>query len=1325
MTTSVSHLETVSDTGLLGDTKARVSFLAKDVRRFAVHTPLESPGVYARCDSVPHSSRRSQEMRITHPSASTTPLDTETRRPTMQRRGPMRLAAVVGVAAWFLGASDVTGAGSPAGPEMVPDQIIVKLEPEIARHAPRALRESFGQLSGDPDAAALDRILERHRVTRIRRVFRSFEDSSGRLRETAKARAERIRSSRARAGGRVPAPKDVPALEDIFVLDLESSADLAEAIAELSADDRVEYAHPNFIYHLQGEPLPPQPYIPNDRYVAQGGMWSQSAFGQSFPDLYGLRNTQALEAFQEFETDRSGEFDPGEMRAGEGVVVAVIDSGIDTTHVDLVDNLWVNAGEDLDGNSEIDESDFNGIDDDDNGFIDDITGYDFVEDTGRMHDPRGHGTYVAGIIAAVTDNEAGIAGMAPGAKLMSVRALGAAGGGTTAQLAGAILYAADQHADITSNSWGGLGHDPTIKASFDYAEMLEILSIAAAGNSTRDVSSFQPAGFPNVMAVAAVDHDDVRATFTNFGNLVDLAAPGVQILSLNAHGGDNSIAHGFPERVVDADYIWLNGTSASCPYVSGAAAAVMSAFAAAEPSEIWARLRVGADSIDALNPGSEGLLGTGRLNLSQALVVAPRPDIQVIHIHPEGFAPGTQGSVVVRLRNFWEGTQVAGTLGSNDPNVTISAATTDFGSFANGEIVDNSAAPFLVDVSDTASLGTVVDFTLLLSESGGTTISKDFAVPITIFADVSTPAEVETQAELVFDSFMQDYDGDGITDLHFDDWATNQYYRGQPDGTFAFANGEIGVGRRRAITTLLLDIDNDGDKDLFIGGGAGIPDGQKLLLNNGDGTHTDITAGSGLDVHGFAHAVAFDYDDDEFIDIAGASASQGFDFGPPPVVDFPYFVLRNNGDHTFADVTASTGIPRGLFNSTFKGATVAFDADHDGRDDLLLVPGDLPFSLWMNQGDGSFVDATATAFDGTQLIQGRGATVGDYDSDGIEDIFLTGVDDAGIERNALFRGLGGGVFTEVTATAGDLGATAGVVGASRGNEFFDFDNDGDLDLLVSGGVGSAVDAQIFENLGDGSFDEITAKAFGPVASGEAAVSVGDLDRDGFLDVYAPDGKLYSEPRGGGLMLNGLDNGNAWLKMDLEGTVSPRDAYGARVSVTADSVTATRVLRTGSQDNEFVHFGLGDAEAADEATIHWPSGLYQRLAGLAANQTLIVTEPSVQCPSGYDDEGDGVCNVADNCSSLQNRDQRDTNVDGYGNLCDADYNDDGIAGILDIAIFRSAIGTTDGDPAYNPDCDHDGDGVVDADDFAIFGSLYGKPPGPSGLACAGTIPCPVP
>ena len=302
------------------------------------------------------------------------------------------------------------------------------------------------------------------------------------------------------------------------------------AIARLRRNPNVQYAEPNYLQHAAVTPDDPH-----------------------YPLLWGLHNTGQTGGFAG--ADIGAESAWSVSTGSSAVLVGVIDSGIDVNHPDLAANIWTNPGE-IPGN---------GQDDDGNGFVDDVHGWDFANDDNDPFDDFGHGTHVAGTIGAVGDNDIGITGVAWHVTIVPLKFLNSNGSGDTSRAVQAIDYAIGIGADILNNSWGSYNDQPS-QALLDAVEealAADILFVAAAGNNgtNNDVIPFYPASFdlPNVVSVAATDAFDLKAVFSNYGiGSVDLGAPGVDILSTLPGGG----------------YGLLSGTSMAAPHVAGAAALI-------------------------------------------------------------------------------------------------------------------------------------------------------------------------------------------------------------------------------------------------------------------------------------------------------------------------------------------------------------------------------------------------------------------------------------------------------------------------------------------------------------------------------------------------------------------------------------------------------------------------------------------------------------------------------------------------------------------------------------------------------------------------------
>src|SRR4030042_329371 len=282
---------------------------------------------------------------------------------------------------------------------------------------------------------------------------------------------------------------------------LPHSVSVEEAVKYYRANPDVEYAEPNYIVKRAA--------IPND---------------PGFINQWGLHNTGQTGGTINADIDAPEAWD---ITEGSGnIIVAIVDSGVAYDHPDLNGNIWINN----------DEVAGNGIDDDGNGYVDYIYGWDFVDKDGYPVDYNSHGTHVAGIIASKGNNGLGITGIMWSAKIMPIRFLGVSGAGDVAKAAEAIIYAADNGARIINASWGGYDYSTPLYNAIDYARTKNVIFVAAAGNeiNNNDINPFYPASFnlPNIISVAASDNNDRLAYFSNYGaSSVHLAAPGVDIYS--------------------------------------------------------------------------------------------------------------------------------------------------------------------------------------------------------------------------------------------------------------------------------------------------------------------------------------------------------------------------------------------------------------------------------------------------------------------------------------------------------------------------------------------------------------------------------------------------------------------------------------------------------------------------------------------------------------------------------------------------------------------------------------------------------------------------
>jgi thermitase len=391
-----------------------------------------------------------------------------------------------------------------------------------------------------------------------------------------------------------------PAL-DLYLVSGESLKGQEDKIASnWTSQGLIEFAEKNDIVHLSRT---------QDRYSTD--LWGLKNVGQEAPN-----GTEGVEG-ADIKAEEAWKVSTGSKK----VIVAVIDTGIDYRHPDLAANIWVNTKErDTEGGK-------NGKDDDGNGYPDDVYGWNFVSYArdkkyhGKLGEPNpmddnGHGTHCAGTIGAVANNGEGIAGVNHNVSLMALKVLNHDGSGNTVDIIRAVIYAADNDADIVNASFGGGGKSKSFLAALKYAESKGTLFVAAAGNesSNNDEEDTFPTNYPveSILSVAATDNRDQLASFSNYGySEVDIAAPGVNIMStypteLAAGEGDAN-----PYRV-------FSGTSMATPHVVGAAALVLAATPDLKDKPLDLKLRL-METVDYKAHLAGKVRAGGRLNLANAV----------------------------------------------------------------------------------------------------------------------------------------------------------------------------------------------------------------------------------------------------------------------------------------------------------------------------------------------------------------------------------------------------------------------------------------------------------------------------------------------------------------------------------------------------------------------------------------------------------------------------------------------------------------------------------------------------------------------------------
>ncbi len=487
-----------------------------------------------------------------------------------------------------------------------------------------------------------------------------------------------------------------------------------------------------------------------------------------------------------------------------------------------------------------------------------------------------------------------------------------------------------------------------------------------------------------------------------------------------------------------------------------------------------------------------------------------------------------------------------------------------------------------------------------------------------------------------------DYDGDGDLDVYFlqgtileqtkslkdslfpppkDHFPGNRLYRNElvPTGKLSFMDvteqaGVAGNGGY-AMGAAVGDYDNDGHSDLFVTNYGR----DTLFHSNGNGTFTDVTKDAFPSEESFGSSAAFvDYDQDGFLDLFVARYNSftvqankkcwgyagGREYcGPGDYQPIPDKLYHNDGHGHFVDVTEKAGINTAYGNGL---GVVCTDFNGDGRIDIFLANDKTPNQMWINKGDGTFEDnalMSGTAYDENGVEHaGMGVTVGDFDGDGLDDIFIANI--LG-ESHLLYRNLGNGLFQDVTKSYG-LGYTT-VPFTGFGTLWFDYDSDGRLDLFIADGEVRTVESlrgkpfpydqknQLFHNEGK-TFRDVTAESGSVFDLSEVSrgAAFGDIDNDGDIDIVVSNANGPAR-----LLLNQVGNRNHWLEVKLTGVKTNRDAYGVRVALFRRGRPPLwrRVAADGSYlsaNDPRVHFGLGtdadmDAAPPERFLVVWPNG----------------------------------------------------------------------------------------------------------------------------------------
>jgi len=663
-----------------------------------------------------------------------------------------------------------------------------------------------------------------------------------------------------------------------------------------------------------------------------------------FGDMWGMNNTGQQLGITDADIDAPEAW--SRSTGSSSIVVGVIDTGIDQDHPDLVPNLWTNPHE-IPGN---------GIDDDGNGYVDDVRGWDFVNDDNNPDDDNYHGTSCAGTIGARGNNNLGVAGVNWNVRMVSLKFLNATGSGWASDAVEAVMYATSIGVHVTSNSWGGTSTSTVLEDAIAEAGQAGILFVASAGNDNAGTASF-PAGFDldNIISVAASTRHDLKASFSNFNaESVDLAAPGESILSTVVGGGYGS----------------MSGTSAAAPHVAGACALLLASRPDLQASEVKSIL---LSTIDTLPDFVERTVSGGRLNLDKLLQAAQgfyvTPYSALKALGPAG-GPFSASAIYTLINKSDEA--LSWSAVKTQPWISLSST--------GGTIPPGGSVPVMLSINaaanslptgvyeDTVIFSGLTSPALTFSRSVSLTVKAAFPAmhlgwPVgtsthgwaTTVADIDQNGTLEvfssggsnlqpyrhdgtfiqgwpgyTNGSIVGPPSIGDLDGDGIPEIcvisNSSGIATGNLHMWSPGGTAitgwpkSFLSGSSYPSR--TISPCIADLDRNGKSEVVYTSSSAASGGNTVVnVANKDGssmTGWPVTV-SGSGGPTLASPAAADFDGDGKLDIAVVTSGGKL------------FVYRHDG-------TLLSGFPVTLGSTGNWNSSVTFaDLFHDGTLDLIVT----------------------------------------------------------------------------------------------------------------------------------------------------------------------------------------------------------------------------------------------------------------------------------------------------------------------------------------------------------------------------------------------------
>ena len=844
-----------------------------------------------------------------------------------------------------------------------------------------------------------------------------------------------------------------------YVIRVADSTALQQVQARWAARDDVAYVSENTSFE-----------VPESPDLAKQ---TANAFADSLDHLDVIRARQAQQI----------------TRGDPSIRIGIIDTGVDLEHPDLANQAFINTGEDINGNGRFDEADLNGVDDDGNGFVDDVSGFDFVDRPGfdligeyedRDPDARpdtsgritGHGTFVAGITSGQPlDGSAGMVGVAPATRFVSLRAFGADGVGQTDDIAAAIVYAADQGLEIINLSFGRDRPAPLIEEAVRYANDRGVTIVASAGNQSTDDPHY-PSDYPQVISVMWLSEDGtgIPEFFiqSQYGIGVDIGAPGSNVFTTFYPGSRET------GREIEQEDLYgeVNGSSFSTPQVAGTAALLLSLDPTLDPTSIRSIL---IDSAEDLNePGWDHITAAGRVDALRAL---QRAVPSAIEITSPAFNDGLRGDEAVPI--------VGSAVNPNFESYSVfyATGTRDFDERPN-PWVPITNGPIETPVrTDTLARWDVTNIPqgeytlrLVLSKRDGTTVEDRRRV----YVDRTAPAINIRSARpgLINGQYgvLVDLSTDDVTqvemnvDLNGRIRSTLSEYEVRRHGLRVADPSGLG-GTASVTITATNTAGRTSSETIQIDVPQRSFDGTRFIRSN-----TSVPAGRVL-------PQPVDFDGDGLFEVLVNQRDRG------SISDTLRLAEWGGSDFLPAFTFIASVIPRDVG-----------DPDADGRTDVLTQVASITLMLEQDSTTApfptveSFIDTTAFVDDEDENVL-IGALLTDLDSDGLGEI----VGHNRSEWRILERS--DTSYVEVTRLPNPTSA-ASVDSAALANRFGaaiaadgDFDGDGRQDLLVGDRDGDLI---IYENVQDDSMRVAWTDESDLIDAGDR-MATGDFDGDGQLD----------------------------------------------------------------------------------------------------------------------------------------------------------------------------------------------------------------------------------